>query len=201
MTAPNLHQLTLTARADQLLAKLDHVTPHDGEGVAAVARERGWVEAARHFAARGLLTPAGVREAGKLLAATADWIAEQDADLDPPVLPPAPDIDRGPFENHAEPVVSFQAQFMANAWYKLSPQPDGTVGARYGAWCQGVGTLRHDEWTVHEDREAAVRHFVADVRGLLLSGRKLEPVQEKARDELLTTVEALLLPHPGGHRR
>ncbi|MBX9622650.1 MAG: transposase [Gemmataceae bacterium] len=62
MTAPSLAQLNLTGRADELLARLDHVTPHDGDGLSAVARERGWVEAVRHFAARGLLTPVGTSD-------------------------------------------------------------------------------------------------------------------------------------------
>ena len=200
MTTPSLTQQNLSGRADELLARLDHVTPHDGEGLAAVARERGWVEAVRFFAGFGLLNRAGLVEAGNLLTATAGWVDEQDDDLDPPALPPVPDVDRGPFENHAEPEVSFQAMSIANAWYKLSPQPDGTVGVRYCAWCQGIGTLRHDEWTVHPDREACIRHFVADVRGHLLRPVKLEPVQEKAREELLVSVEQLLLPPPGGRR-
>ncbi|MBX9628254.1 MAG: hypothetical protein K2X82_30930 [Gemmataceae bacterium] len=200
MTTPSLTQRNLSGRADELLARLDHVAPHDGEGLSAVARERGWVEAVRFFARFGLLNRAGLVEAGNLLTATSGWVDEQDDDLDPPALPPVPDIDRGPFENHAEPVVSFQAMSMANAWYKLSPQADGTVGVRYGAWCQGIGTLRHDEWTVHQDREKYIRHFVADVRGHLLRSVRLEPVQEKARDELLVTVEQLLL-LPGGGRR
>ncbi|MBX9580248.1 MAG: hypothetical protein K2X87_08060 [Gemmataceae bacterium] len=40
--------------------------------------------------------------------------------------------------------------------------------------------------------ETAVRHFVADVRELLSRTVKLGPVQEKARDELLRAVGALL---------
>lgn len=88
MTAHSFQTPALTGRADELLARLDHVIPHDGDGLAAVARERGWVEAIRHFAARGLLTPEGTAEAAKLLSATAGWVAEQDDDLDPPVLPP-----------------------------------------------------------------------------------------------------------------
>ncbi|MBX9580245.1 MAG: hypothetical protein K2X87_08045 [Gemmataceae bacterium] len=198
MTAPSVdpvspRSLALCRRAELLLDRMEQVDPPDMDVLRALAEERGWVDAVRFFALKGTLTPEGLADAEESLAETEGWVAEQlaaeDADEEEP--PTLPAVDRGPFENHAEPVVSFQAMFMANAWYQLSPQPDGPVGIRYGAWCQGIGTLNHDGWTAHEDRETAIRHFVADVRELL-KPVKQEPVQEKARDELLQSVEALL---------
>ncbi len=43
----------------------------------AVMRERGWMEALSHLAARDGLTHAGRVEAGKLVAASMDWLREQ----------------------------------------------------------------------------------------------------------------------------
>lgn len=62
-----------TRRADDLLARLDRVTPADGDEMCSLFLERGWVEAVRHFARGSMLTPAGVREVGLLLAASNEW--------------------------------------------------------------------------------------------------------------------------------
>lgn len=79
----------LTQQADDQLARLDRVTPKDGDEMNLVYRERGWVEAIEYFAKRGMLTPAGETEATKLLAASEEWVGDLSADG--LVLPPVPD--------------------------------------------------------------------------------------------------------------
>lgn len=66
-----------TRRVGRHLAALAAHGPADGTEAEAVMRERGWMEAVRHLAARGGLSHAGRVEAGKLLAASEDWLREQ----------------------------------------------------------------------------------------------------------------------------
>jgi hypothetical protein len=88
---PELHGLKVLGRADDLLARLDTVTPSDGDQMCAVYQERGWIEAVRHFAEKGMLTPAGVAEAGALVAASHEWADTLPREeLVSPPLPPVP---------------------------------------------------------------------------------------------------------------
>ena len=70
----------LTRRLDRHLDDLSAERPADATDREAVDRERGWMEAVRHLAARGGLTHAGVVEADRLLAASRDWLREQRGD-------------------------------------------------------------------------------------------------------------------------
>ena len=73
----------LTRRLAAHLTDLAAQTPTDGTDRLAVMRERGWLEAVRHLAARGGLSHAGRAEAEQLLAASRDWLGEQ---ADSPVV-------------------------------------------------------------------------------------------------------------------
>lgn len=66
-------RLSLLGRAEELLARLGHVTPADGDEMCSLFLERGWVEALRHFARGGMLTPEGLSEASSLIAASNEW--------------------------------------------------------------------------------------------------------------------------------
>lgn len=68
-----LLRLSLVGRADDLLARMDHVTPGDGDEMCSLFLERGWVEAVRHLVKGEMLNPARLAEAGRLLAASDDW--------------------------------------------------------------------------------------------------------------------------------
>jgi hypothetical protein len=70
----DLARLSLLGRAEDLLARLDRVTPADGDEMRSLYLERGWAEAVRHFAGGGMLNPAGLAEAGLLLAARTEWV-------------------------------------------------------------------------------------------------------------------------------
>lgn len=68
-----LASLALAGRADDLLARLDRVTPADGDEMCSLFLERGWVEAVRHLARGVMLTLGGIKEAGLLIAASNEW--------------------------------------------------------------------------------------------------------------------------------
>ena len=76
------------ASADYL-SDLRAAAPRDGDDLRLVERERGCVEAIRHFARSGLLTPDGLVEAWKILASGGDWLRELEGDRD---LPPRPEL-------------------------------------------------------------------------------------------------------------
>ncbi len=76
------------ASADYL-ADLDAVASRDGDELRLVERDRGTAATVRHFAASGLITPEGLAEAGKILAAGREWLGDLDADRD---LPPRPKL-------------------------------------------------------------------------------------------------------------
>lgn len=63
----------LTENAADLLSRFDRVTPADGDELAELSKERGWVEAIRYFAERGMLNPDGEAEAAQILAASNEW--------------------------------------------------------------------------------------------------------------------------------
>ena len=67
----------LARRIDRQLAALAEHPADDATDRLAVMRERGWLEAVRHFVARGELTHAGQVEAGQFAAASEDWLREQ----------------------------------------------------------------------------------------------------------------------------
>lgn len=75
--------------ADDLLTRLDRVTPKDGDEMTLVYRERGWIEAIEYLAKRGMLNPAGEAEAKKLVAASNEWV--DGLSSDELVVPPVPE--------------------------------------------------------------------------------------------------------------
>ena len=66
----------VVGRAVDLLARFEAVVPADGDALCELCKERGWVEALKYLAERGLLTPAGVAETGLILAASSEWAAD-----------------------------------------------------------------------------------------------------------------------------
>ena len=84
---PNSREIA-DASADYL-SDLQAAAPRDGDDLRLAERERGCAEAIRHFARSGLLTPDGLAEARKILAAGGDWLRELEADRD---LPPRPEL-------------------------------------------------------------------------------------------------------------
>lgn len=85
----------LPENAADLLARFDRVTPADGDELAELSKERGWVEAIRYFAERGMLTPAGEAEAAQILAASNEWadgLSTDELVLPPPDTADAPAI-------------------------------------------------------------------------------------------------------------
>ncbi|MBX9580838.1 MAG: hypothetical protein K2X87_11070 [Gemmataceae bacterium] len=182
--------LALARRAGRLLESIDRLTLAAGDVQDALAEERGWVDAVRFFASEGTLTPAGVVDGEAALSETERLVGELSSG--PAAGPPD---DRGEsFEVTAEPAVTLHSRAVANAWYTLSPRADGTVGVRYGAWCQGLGGIDHP-WRAYADRASCLRRFVADVRALLTNPVPLGPDQEAARAELLGLVENILSDH------
>jgi hypothetical protein len=81
----------LTDQTTAQLEQLDRATPKDGDELAEVAKERGWLEAIRHFAERGMLTPDGQEEAAKIVTASAEWMTG--LAMDELVMPPADEGD------------------------------------------------------------------------------------------------------------
>lgn len=81
----------LAETSADLLSRFDHVTPADGNELTELSKERGWVEAIRYFAERGMLTPAGEAEAAQILAASNEW--GDGLSMDDLVLPPTDDGD------------------------------------------------------------------------------------------------------------
>ncbi len=79
----------ITEASADYLSDLRAAAPRDGDDLRLVERERGCVEAIRHFARSGLLTPDGLAEAWKILASGGDWLRELEADRD---LPPRPEL-------------------------------------------------------------------------------------------------------------
>ena len=77
----------LTNQTKAQLEQLDRVTPKDGDEMAEVDKERGWLEAIRHFAERGMLTTDGQEEAAKIITASAEWMTG--LAMDELVMPPA----------------------------------------------------------------------------------------------------------------
>lgn len=71
----------LARRIDRHLAELAAHPSDDATERLAVMRERGWMEAVRHFVARGELTHAGQVEAGKLASTSEEWLREQRGDV------------------------------------------------------------------------------------------------------------------------
>ncbi len=67
----------LARRIDRHLGALSEYPAVDAAELESVMRERGWMEAVRHLAARGGLSHPGAVEAGKLVAASEDWLREQ----------------------------------------------------------------------------------------------------------------------------
>ncbi|MFO0847172.1 MAG: hypothetical protein U0871_01245 [Gemmataceae bacterium] len=186
--APDRGEIAATART--YLADLDRVLPKDGDELRIVDRERGWVEAIRHFVTDGLLTPAGLEEAWKILAAGGEWLRELKAEEPggPPAaesIPPNVPLWRVA-EAHCVIQKYFAADFLASAWYKLAPLPTGQWAVQYGAWCQGVGTV-DQLWALKDSRAACVWAFLTAVTGLLEKDlpRPLGRVQEKARRKLV----------------
>ena len=82
----------LPGNATDLLPRFDRVTPVDGDELVELSKERGWVEAIRYFAERGMFTPAGEAEATQILAASNEWA--DGLTMDELVLPPADEEDR-----------------------------------------------------------------------------------------------------------
>jgi hypothetical protein len=82
----------IVGRAVDLLARFDAVVPADGDAMCELFKERGWIEALRYLGERGMLTPAGVAEAGLILAASAEWVDGLETDESPwqVPLPPVP---------------------------------------------------------------------------------------------------------------
>lgn len=80
----------IPTQAEDLLDRLSHVTPSDGDELSLLTREKGWIEAIRHFARHGMLTEAGVGEALALMEASHEWVDTLGNDL---TMPPAPDAD------------------------------------------------------------------------------------------------------------
>ncbi len=70
----------LTRRIDAHLVALAACAGADATERESLVRERGWMEAVRHLAARGGLSHAGRVEAGKLVSASEDWLREQEGD-------------------------------------------------------------------------------------------------------------------------
>lgn len=85
-----LFRLSLLGRTEDLLARLDLVTPADGDEMCSLFLERGWVEAVRHLVKGGMLNPAGLKEAGLLIAASNEWADGLSSDefegTDPPAI-------------------------------------------------------------------------------------------------------------------
>ena len=81
----------LPENAADLLSRFDRIMPADGDELADLLKERGWVEAIRYFAERRMLTPAGEVEAAQILAASNEWA--DGLTMDDLVLPPADDGD------------------------------------------------------------------------------------------------------------
>ena len=80
----------VVGRAADLLARFDAVVPADGDALRELCKERGWVEALKYLAERGLLTPAGVTEVGHVLAASGEWadgLAADDRGVSPAADP------------------------------------------------------------------------------------------------------------------
>ena len=71
------HAAALGLRLARHLGALATERQPDPDDRLAVMRERGWMEALSHLAARDGLTHAGRVEAGKLVAASEDWLREQ----------------------------------------------------------------------------------------------------------------------------
>ena len=76
-TATEAVPTPLTRRLDRHLTALAAYPPADTTDREAVMRERGWMEALQHLDGRGGLSLAGRVEAGKLVAASEDWLREQ----------------------------------------------------------------------------------------------------------------------------
>lgn len=70
----------LTRRIDAHLDDLAACAGADATERESLVRERGWMEAVKHLAARGGLSHTGRVEAGKLVAASEDWLREQRGD-------------------------------------------------------------------------------------------------------------------------
>jgi hypothetical protein len=70
--APTASQIN--AAAEDYLANLDTVAPADRAEARRLEQERGWADAIRHFVKLGMLTPKGMEEARKILAAGEDWL-------------------------------------------------------------------------------------------------------------------------------
>ena len=79
--------MLVTTAAKDLLARLDHVTPANGEDMCAVAEQRGWANAMLYMERNGMLRDSGREEALKLIAATNEWLDGLPSDL---VMPPVP---------------------------------------------------------------------------------------------------------------
>lgn len=79
----------LRHNAEQLIDRLDAFPPADGHEERIFQRERGWVEAVKHLLERRMLTPEGIEEAGKILAASNDWADGLQAEEDKLVMPSA----------------------------------------------------------------------------------------------------------------
>lgn len=74
-----------TQQAQDLLRHFDTLTPANGDDMRELYKERGWVEAIQYLSERGMLTPEGEQEAGKILAASGEWARDWSSDL---TLPP-----------------------------------------------------------------------------------------------------------------
>ena len=195
-TAAAPDQSEVSASATDYLNDLDLVLPKDGDELRIVDRERGWVEAIRHLAngaeeGTPFLTPAGLEEVWKILAASGEWLRELkteepgDVPTAAECLPPDAPLWKVA-EAHCIIQKHFSADFLASAWYKLAPLPTGQWAVQYGAWCQGVGTV-DQMWTLKESQAECVRAFLTATVELLQRPlvQPLDRVQDVARKRLV----------------
>ena len=191
MPTPTPHDIA--AAAADLITDYDSFPPVDPVERRAVDRERGWAEAVRHFAGLGLFTAAGLTEAGKVLAASGDWLGELRADAGGPAaadaLPPDAPLWRVA-EAHIVARFDIVADHLAAAWYTLATLPDGQWAVRSGGWCQGVGSDDHTR-EVYPTKPEALARFFATARGLCTRPvpGDLDWVQDLARTRLLAKLD------------
>ena len=81
---------------------------------------------------------------------------------------------------------AFAADFLAVAWVRHAPLPDGRWALQFGGWCQGVGTADHP-WAAYPTRAEGLARFLAAAGDLCIRPVPggLDRVQETARKRLL----------------
>lgn len=82
--------MNIVITAETLLSRFDTVAPANGDEMLELFKARGWVEALRYLAERGMLTPEGEAEAAGILAASGEWADGLETDESPwPIALPA----------------------------------------------------------------------------------------------------------------